>query len=105
MLDAMLQSIDLETLRVVRQASEAVIVLLGLVISYFAYTAYRHNQSRPMLFIAIGFVLVLFVPGVLAVVLFVLLEVPAPVVNSVNQISELAGMGLIIYGLWTPRQD
>jgi TRAP-type C4-dicarboxylate transport system permease small subunit len=105
MVDVTLQSIDLETLRIVRQASEAIIILFGLAISYIAYTAYRQNQSRPMLFIAVGFVLVLFVPGAMAVVLFLLLDVPAPVVNSVNQFFELAGLGLILYGLWVPRRD
>jgi uncharacterized membrane protein len=105
MFDITLQSIDLETLRVVRQASEAIIILFGLAISYIAYTAYRQNQSRPMLFMAVGFVLVLFVPGAVAVVLFLLLGVPSPVVNSVNQFFELADLGLILYGLWVPRRD
>lgn len=99
MFDVTLQSIGLETLRTVRQASEVVMVLLGLAISYVAYTTYRRNQSRPMLFIAAGFVLTLFVPGALAVVLYVLLDVPAPVVVSLNQFSEVAGPGLILYGL------
>ncbi|MFB6250362.1 MAG: hypothetical protein ABEI27_01530 [Halobellus sp.] len=105
MLDAVLQPIDLDALRTVRQASEALIVLMGLGISYVAYTAYRQNQSRPMLYIAAGFVLVLFVPGVLAVTLFLVLNVPAPVVNSISQFSEVAGLGLILYGLWAPRRD
>jgi hypothetical protein len=98
-------AVDLETLRLVRQASEAIVVLLGLAISYLAYAAYRRNRSRPMLFIAIGFMLVLFVPGVLAVVLFVVLNVPAPIVNSVGQVSEVVGLGAILYGLWRPRRD
>jgi hypothetical protein len=105
MLDLILQSIDLDALRTARQLSEAVIVLLGLAISYIAYRAYRQNRSRPMLYIAVGFILVLFVPGVLAVTLYLLLNVPAPVVNSISQFSEVAGLGLILYGLWTPRRD
>jgi hypothetical protein len=105
MLNVTLQSIDLDTLRTVRQASEVIIILFGLAISYLAYRAYRQNQSRPMLFIAVGFVLVLFVPGATAVVLFLLLDVPSPIVNSINQFFEVAGLGLILYGLWTPRRD
>jgi hypothetical protein len=58
-----------------------------------------------MPFVAIGFMLVLFVPGVLAVVLFVVLNVPAPIVNSVGQVSEVVGLGAILYGLWRPRRD
>jgi hypothetical protein len=104
MFDATLQSIDLGTVRAIRQASEAVIVLLGLAISYIAYTAYRRNRSRPMLFVAVGFVLTLFVPGVVALLLYGLLGVPAPVVNSLNQFSEVAGLALILYGLWMPRR-
>jgi hypothetical protein len=105
MLDVSLQSIDFETLRTVRQASEMIIILLGLAISDIVYGAYQQNQSCLMSFIAVGFVLVLFVPGAVAVVLFLLLDVPAPIINSVNQFFELASFGLILYGLGIPRRD
>ncbi|SFR30359.1 DUF7521 family protein [Halorubrum sodomense] len=105
MADPATGAVDIETVRLLRRASEALIVVLGLAISYVAYRAYRRHRSRPMLFVAAGFVLTLFVPGVLAGVLFFLLDVPAPVVNGVNQISEIAGLGLILYGLWTPRRE
>lgn len=105
MLETPLQSIDLETLRLVRQASEVVTVLLGLAISYVAYRGYRRNRSRPMLFVAAGFVLVVGIPAVVTLVLFVLLDVPIPVVNTVVQASELLGLGAILYGLWTPRHS
>jgi heme A synthase len=104
MLDISLQ-IDLETLRTVRQVSEVIPMILGLAISYLAYTAYRQNQSRPMLYIAIGFILVLFVQAPLALVLIYLLGLPTPVLNSIIQIPEFIGLGLILYGLWMPRRD
>ena len=104
MLDILLQ-IDIETLRTVRQASEGITMILGLAISYLAYTAYRQNQSRPMLYVAIGFILVLFVQAPLALLFVYVLELPAPVVNTLVQVPEFAGLGLILYGLWTPRQD
>ncbi|WP_254840113.1 DUF7521 family protein [Natronomonas marina] len=104
MLDTLLQ-IDLETLRTIRQVSEVIPMLLGLAISYLAYTAYRQNQSRPMLYIAAGFVLVLFVQAPLALILIYVLELPTPVLNSIIQIPEFIGLGLILYGLWMPRRD
>ncbi|MEF8855701.1 MAG: hypothetical protein V5A24_09460, partial [Haloarculaceae archaeon] len=36
--------------------------ILGLFIAYQAYRGYRRNDSRPMLFISLGFVLALGVP-------------------------------------------
>jgi heme A synthase len=104
MLDALLQT-DLETLRTVRQASEVIPVVLGLAISYLAYTAYRQNRSRPMLYVAAGFMLVLFVQAPLALALTYLLELPTPVLNSIIQIPEFVGLWLILYGLWMPRRD
>ena len=104
MLDTLLQ-IDLETLRTVRQVSEVVPMIFGLAISYLAYTAYRQNQSRPMLYIAIGFILVLFVQAPLALLFIHVSELPTPVLNSLLQLPEFAGLGLILYGLWTPRRD
>lgn len=97
-----LQSFDLETLALARQASEALSVLLGLAIAYIAYRGYRRNGSRPMLFVAAGFALVLGVPALLTVVLYLLLSVPLPIVNTLAQGCELLGLGAILYGLWMP---
>ena len=105
MLDTPLQLVDLETLRTIRQVSEVIPMILGLAISYIAYTAYRQNQSRPMIYIAAGFILVLFVQAPLGLVLIYLLELPTPVLNSIIQIPEFIGLGLILYGLWVPRRD
>jgi heme A synthase len=80
-------------------------MILGLAISYLAYTAYRQNRSRPMLYIAVGFMLVLFVQAPLALILVYLLELPTPVLNIVLQVPEFTGLGLILYGLWMPRRD
>lgn len=104
MLETLLQ-IDLETLRTIRQVSEAVPMVLGLAISYFAYTAYLENQSRPMLYIAAGFVLALFVQAPLALLLIYTMELPNPVLNLIVQIPEFTGLGLILYGLWVPRRS
>jgi hypothetical protein len=102
-LELLLQLFDLETLSTVRLASEGLTALLGLAISYIALRGYLRNRSRPMLFVAAGFLLIVGVPTVAVVVLLVLLDVPSAVVNSVAQASELVGMAAILYGLWSPR--
>jgi len=33
------------------------------------------------------------------------LELPTPVLNSLLQIPEFTGLGLILYGLWMPRRE
>jgi hypothetical protein len=58
-----------------------------------------------MLYVAAGFVLVLFVQLPLSLILLYLLELPTPVLNSIVQIPEFIGLGLILYGLWVPRRD
>ncbi|MFC5279728.1 hypothetical protein ACFPM1_13310 [Halorubrum rubrum] len=102
--ELLLQSIDLDTLSRIRTYSELISVALGLAISYLAYLGYRRNRSRPMLFIALGFALILGVPGAALVILRFWLGVPVPIVNSVGQLSELAGLLAILYGLWMPRR-
>jgi len=103
-LELLLQSIDLDTLSRIRTYSELISIALGLTISYLAYLGYRRNQSRPMLFIALGFALILGVPGASLVILGFGLNVPIPIVNSVGQVSELAGLVAILYGLWMPQR-
>lgn len=102
-IEPLLQQSALETLRAVRLASEGLTLLLGLAISYIALRGYLRNRSRPMLFVAIGFFLVVGVPTVVVAVLWGLFDVPTAVVNSIAQASELVGMAAILYGLWTPR--
>ncbi|TKX52026.1 hypothetical protein EXE42_17285, partial [Halorubrum sp. SP3] len=80
-------------------------MILGLGISYLAYAAYRQNQSRPMLYIAVGFVLTLFVQAPLALTLTYFGDLPLQVINSLLQLPEFVGLGLILYGLWIPRRD
>jgi hypothetical protein len=58
-----------------------------------------------MLYIAIGFILVLFVQAPLALIFTYVLELPTAVLNSLLQIPEFTGLGLILYGLWMPRRD
>jgi len=79
--------------------SDYVTVALGLVISYIAFQGYRGHRSKPMLFVAVGLVLFLGVPGLLGVV-FVTLPVDEILIGVLTQTSEILGMCLILYGLW-----
>jgi len=94
-----MQISSLSTIELALFLSDYVTVAIGLVISYIAYRGYRDHRSKPMLFVAIGFVLVAGGPGVLAIVFF-LLPVGELTVGILTQISEIAGMCSILYGLW-----
>lgn len=84
------------------QYGDVLAALLGIFIAYQAFRGYRRNDSRPMLFIAIGFVLVLAFPFVLLLVTLAVPGVPVWAVGLLTQASELLGLGSIIYALWMP---
>lgn len=75
--------------------------LLGFAIAYIAFRGYRQG-SRPMLYIAIGFVLVFGVPftGFIGVVL--LPRAPEYVFGLVSGTSRFIGLVSILYGLRMP---
>lgn len=81
-------------------AMEIVVVLLGLSISYIAFRGYRRHGSRPMLFVALGFVLVVGVPAVLTVVWLFLPLLGDIELTVLNRASTITGMASILYGLW-----
>lgn len=82
------------------QAYELVGAVLGVVIAYLAYRGYRRNDSRPMLFVALGFALALGLPLVLSLLYLVLpvsgIEVE---IQVVIQTVEIIGLLCIVYGL------
>ncbi|MDT3437324.1 hypothetical protein KZ498_21030 [Haloarcula sp. 1CSR25-25] len=83
-------------------AYELVGATLGVFIAYLAYRGYRRNQSRPMLFVSLGFALALGVPLVLTLVYLALPVSGGRVaVQVVTQTFEIAGLVCIIYGLRT----
>lgn len=75
-----------------------VTVVLGLYISYQAYRGYRRNQSRPMLFLSVGIVLLTFVPAVFST-LAANLAVIASVSVLLSFLSRLLGLLSILYGI------
>lgn len=81
---------------------EVINLSIGLFIVYTAYRGYRRNDSRPMLFIALGFLLVLGVPTALYLLTLVgpdgsLWFVVA--VTTSMQLAEMLGFGAILYAL------
>lgn len=81
-------------------AYELVGAVLGVGIAYLAYRGYRRNQSRPMLFVSLGFILALGVPLVITLVYIALPITGGRVaVQAVNQTFEIVGLVSILYGL------
>jgi|AntRauTorcE11898_2_1112593.scaffolds.fasta_scaffold51945_2 hypothetical protein len=99
----LLQSDEFSTLEFALLGVEAVTVLLGFVIAYVAIQGYRRNESRPMLFVATGFVLLVGVPGLLSTV-YLAGVLPEPVLAVGSSVSEVLAMASILYGLRQPTR-
>jgi hypothetical protein len=81
------------------QVGELLGAVLGLFIAYQAYRGYRRNDSKPMLFIAAGFTLILGAPIPLFAA-HLLFSVGSQVyVQGVIQAVELVGLACIVYAL------
>lgn len=83
-------------------STEMLSAIIGLFIAYQAYRGYRRNESRPMLFISIGFVLVLAIPYFIFLLFGAFPAIPATLVIVVTQTSQVAGLLSILYALWMP---
>ncbi|UPV74788.1 hypothetical protein M0R89_01655 [Halorussus limi] len=90
--------------RIVSQSMNLVAAFIGLLIAYQAYRGYRRNDSRPMLFIAIGFALTVGLPFVLLGPMLLFGDNPAAVSAFVilGNGSTLVGLGCILYALRMP---
>ena len=79
--------------------------VIGLAIAGIAYWGYRRNGSRPMLFLSVGFVLVLGFPFILflvalaAVALAGLPPVAERGVVVATELSQVIGLLVIVYAL------
>jgi hypothetical protein len=93
----------LSTVDLVLLLSDYAVIAVSLVIAYIAYQGYSRNDSRPMLFIAIGFVLVFGGPGGVFIV-SLLVPVPSVVTAGVTQLLELVGMLVLLYGFLVPAR-
>jgi len=97
----LLQLSGLSTAELVLLASDYVTIALALVIAYVAFQGYDRNDSRPMLFVAVGFVLAFGGPGLVFLVSLVA-PIPSLVTGGVTQAVEILGMLTILYGFRAP---
>lgn len=81
-------------------------IAIAISIAFVAFRGYRRNASRPMLFIAIGFVLAIALPGTIQIGLYVLMlafDFSLPIsqiyLAGLMQVSQLLGMAAILYAL------
>jgi drug/metabolite transporter (DMT)-like permease len=80
--------------------------LVGLAIAYQAYRGYRRNQSRPMLFLAIGFVLSVGLPFVMVIplLLFSHIQTVTAILAVLGNVFTLIGLACILYALRMPTE-
>lgn len=97
---------DMGPLELALFGSGLVTLVLGLAIAYVAFRGYRRNESRPMLFLAIGFILAVAIPGTLSYLVYVLtsvanvsLGIDLVYLAALMQVSEIVGMACIFYAL------
>lgn len=91
---------DLGPRQVVTASLALAIFLLGVAIAVIAFRGYRRNRSRPMLFIALGFGLIMVVQAGGAV-LHLGFGVQGFAFQTAIQLSQVAGLGCILYALRT----
>jgi hypothetical protein len=80
-------------------AGNLLVIALGFLVSYQSYRGYRRNDSTPMLYLSIGFLL-LSVGGVLDCSLFSALHVVVPFASYVKTGLVATGMVTISYSLY-----
>lgn len=97
LLDAALRvAIGGESLGVLASALTAAV---GLFVAYQAYRGFRRNESRPMLYLAIGIFLVTTVSFVASHVVVVALGTSDAVALLVRTLLDVAGLSAILYAL------
>lgn len=77
----------------------AAIAVVGIFVAYQAYRGYRRNDSRPMLFLAIGILLLTAIPAGANLGLSVLIAATDAEILLVISLAHLAGVGSILYAL------
>lgn len=79
--------------------AKLVTMVLGFLIAYQAYRGYRRNHSRPMLYVAIGFVLISF-GAVIEGLLFDVVGLTLSDSGTVATIIVAIGMLSVLYALY-----
>ncbi|MFC6824565.1 DUF7521 family protein [Halopelagius fulvigenes] len=80
-------------------AFAALTALAGLFVAYQAYRGYRRNRSRPMLYLAVGLVLLTAAPVGVNYALTALTAATDAVVLLAVSLAHLAGVTAILYAL------
>ncbi|WP_255191873.1 DUF7521 family protein [Natronobeatus ordinarius] len=81
-------------------ASLFLVALIGTLIAYQAYRGYRRNDSRSMLYLAVGLLLLTLFPFLFNVTLTSLAGTDRVVTVFVENLSRLAGLLAIMYSLY-----
>ncbi len=87
----------MDTLDVLR-VLQSVIVVLGIVVIYYASKGYRRTKGKSLLFLALGFMFVT-IGAIAAGFLFELLRYDLLTVNTIEATSEVVGISLIVYSI------
>ena len=74
--------------------------ILGVLIGYRAYQGYRRNRSKPMLYLAVGLVLVTAVPPLLSLTLSNLTALEGWLIVLSMGLSQVCGLSSILYSLY-----
>lgn len=79
--------------------AKLIVIVLGFLIAYQAYRGYRRSHSRPMLYVAIGFVFISF-GAVLEGLLFDVIGLTLTDSSTVATIIVSIGMLSVLYALY-----
>lgn len=77
----------------------ALVFVLGLLIAYQGYRAYKRHQSRPMLFTAIGF-LFLSIGSVIDCSVLAQFHLKSPISGWIQTCVLITGMGFVLYSIY-----
>lgn len=80
------------------RVAQALILLFGGIVIYYASKGYRKRKSSSLLLLAIGFAFVT-IGAVLAGILFELMNVDLPTVEAIQALAQAAGFFIIVYSL------
>ncbi|KZN22643.1 hypothetical protein A4G99_19525 [Haladaptatus sp. R4] len=80
-------------------AAKIVVMILGVLIALQSYRAYRRYENQPMLFLAIGFVIIS-IGAVIEGILFDIVNMSIFYSGLIQSIIVIIGMGFILYSLY-----
>ena len=95
--EALLTMVDLASIDFLR-AFQLMVVILGLVIIYFATKGYMKTKSKSLLYLAVGFLFVT-IGGVSAGLLFELLNYDIITVEAIQSATRVVGFIVIVYSI------